>query len=90
MIFVPQKPSEAQLEEEAAAPPEPPPPPQRLCLACRVPMTRSGELNFRVGGSVGGSAFLKGNWNELSEQLQPFSVYHCPSCGKIDLYEPGM
>ena len=52
-------------------------------------MTHSGELNFRVGGRSGGPGFLLGNWNQLSEQLQPFSVYHCPTCGRVDLYEPG-
>jgi len=89
MIFVTQKPSEAQLAEDAQSPSPPTPPPQPVCPACHVPLTRAGELSFRVGGSVGTSAFFKGNWNQLSEQLQPFSVYHCPSCGKIELYEPG-
>ncbi len=59
------------------------------CPNCRTPMTHSGELNFRVGGRSGGAGFLLGNWNQLSEQLQPFSVYHCPTCGRVDLYEPG-
>lgn len=52
-------------------------------------MTASGELEFRVGGRTGGTGFLMGQWNQLSEQLQPFAIYHCPNCGRIDLYEPG-
>ena len=59
------------------------------CPNCRVAMTNAGELQFRVGGRAGGSGFLLGNWNQLSESLQPFAVYHCPNCGRIDLYEPG-
>ncbi|HYA69960.1 MAG TPA: hypothetical protein VEH28_01145 [Thermoplasmata archaeon] len=53
-------------------------------------MTDEGELEFRVGGRAGGSGFLLGNWNQLSEALQPFSVFHCPNCGRVDLYEAGL
>jgi hypothetical protein len=53
-------------------------------------MTSSGQLEFRVGGRAGGSGFLMGNWNQLSEALQPFSIYHCPNCGRVDLYEAGL
>ncbi|MGA7861996.1 MAG: hypothetical protein WCB19_09105 [Thermoplasmata archaeon] len=59
------------------------------CPNCKTAMSAAGELQFRVGGSTGGPGFLLGNWNQLSEQLQPFSVYHCPTCGRVDLYEPG-
>jgi rubredoxin len=89
MIFAPKKPSEAELAEGPPVSSGRIPAPQRICPVCPVPLTPEGELSFRVGGSVGASAMFKGTWNELSEQLQPFSVYHCPSCGKIELYEPG-
>jgi hypothetical protein len=52
-------------------------------------MTRAGEIQFRIGGYTGGAGFLLGNWNQLSEKTQPFSVYHCPRCGRVDLYEAG-
>ena len=82
----------ALLVTDPPAPSDPPSPsaaPATLCPNCHTPMNRSGELEFRVGGRAGGSGFLLGNWNQLSEQLQPFSVYHCPQCGRVDLYEPG-
>ena len=59
----------------------------RVCPNCKVAMSSAGQLEFRVGGRVGGSGFLMGNWNQLSESLQPFSVYHCPNCGRVDLYD---
>ena len=52
-------------------------------------MARSGELSFRVGGRAGMGGALLGEWNQLSESLQPFSIYHCSRCGRIDLYESG-
>jgi Double zinc ribbon len=60
-----------------------------VCPNCKTKMTREGDLQFRVGGSTGGVGMLLGNWNQLSENIQPFSVYHCPTCGRIDLYESG-
>ncbi len=60
-----------------------------ICPNCKTPMTRAGDLEFRVGGSAGGTGFLLGNWNQLTENVQPFSVYHCPTCGRVDLYESG-
>lgn len=50
-------------------------------------MTRTGELNFRVGGGSGGAGVLLGNWNQLSEPLRPSSVYPCPTYGRGDLYD---
>lgn len=59
------------------------------CRSCHQPMTAEGELGFRVGGATGGTGWLLGNWNQLSEQVQSFAVYHCPSCGRIELFESG-
>lgn len=59
------------------------------CPNCKTPMALAGELQFRVGGATGAGGFLLGNWNQLSEQLQPFSVYHCSTCGKVEFYETG-
>ena len=61
-----------------------------ICPNCKTEMSLAGELQFRVGGSTGAAGLLLGQWNQLSEQLQPFSVFHCPTCGRIDLYEPGV
>ncbi len=72
-----------------AGPPTLAPPGTGTCPNCRVPMTRSGELQFRVGGRTGGSGMLLGSWNQLSESIQPFAVYHCARCGRVDLYESG-
>lgn len=58
-----------------------------VCPNCKIAMTRSGQLNFRVGGYTGGSGMMLGNWNQLAEKLQPFAVFHCPNCGRVDLYE---
>ncbi len=52
-------------------------------------MQRTGELAFRVGGYVGGHQTLLGATGEFPEGLQPFAVYYCPRCGKVDLYYPG-
>lgn len=60
----------------------------RTCPNCKIAMTDEGALNFRVGGYTGGSGMLLGSWNQLSESLQPFAIYHCPRCGRVDLYEP--
>jgi hypothetical protein len=59
------------------------------CPSCQVPMTNLGELQFRVGGAAGGTGWFLGNWNQLSERLQPFAVYHCATCGRIQFFEPG-
>lgn len=61
----------------------------RNCPNCKSPMTNAGQISFRVGGYVGGAGLFLGGWNQLAENLQPFSVYHCPTCGKVDLYEVG-
>ena len=42
-----------------------------------------------MGGYTGGSGMLFGGWNQLAEKLQPFSIYQCPNCGRIEFYEPG-
>jgi rubredoxin len=86
MIFV--KPQPAS-ESANPAPTGQPLSSARLCPNCKIPMNRAGDLSFRVGGYSGGAGFLLGNWNQLSERLQSFSVFHCPGCGKIDLYEAG-
>lgn len=67
----------------------PPAAPAHVCPGCHSAMTFAGVLQFRVGGSVGGVGMILGEWNQLSERLQPFSVHHCPGCGRIDLYEAG-
>ena len=53
-------------------------------------MTSLGEIQFRVGGYSGGAGLLIGNLNQLAEKVQPFSAYHCASCGRIDFYEAGL
>jgi hypothetical protein len=64
--------------------------PAGSCPNCKSPMTKLGELQFRVGGYARGAGMLLGNLNQLAENLQPFSVYHCPACRRFDLYEPGV
>jgi hypothetical protein len=59
------------------------------CPSCKAAMDKAGDLNFRVGGSAGGTGFFLGNWNQLSESLQAFAVYHCKSCGKVEFWESG-
>lgn len=52
-------------------------------------MTYAGDIEFRVGERAGGSGFLLGNGNQFAESLQPFSIYHCSGCGRVDLHETG-
>lgn len=68
-----------------AAPPARP----RTCVNCHTQMQYVGQPNFRAGGYVGGTGLLIGGWNQLAENLLAFSLYYCPTCGKVDLYYPG-
>jgi predicted RNA-binding Zn-ribbon protein involved in translation (DUF1610 family) len=61
----------------------------KTCTSCRARMTPMGELNVRVGGYGGPSGLFLAETGPPADKLQPFSVYHCPNCGKIDFYEPG-
>ena len=91
-IFATQTPVPDADESAAGAPPvggTGPPSAERACSNCRTALTPIGDLSFRVGGYQGGSEFLLGQWGQLAEKLQPFSLYHCPSCGKIELWESG-
>jgi hypothetical protein len=90
MIFV--KPHASEEIPAGSMPTSPEPTPTssvKICENCKTALTPVGELNFRVGGYARGSGFLLGNWNQLAENLQPFALYHCPNCGKIQFYEPG-
>ncbi|MGI0054174.1 MAG: hypothetical protein ACREBZ_00390 [Thermoplasmata archaeon] len=89
LSVVPIQPPSKAPGEYPSPPDDPPPRFTGVCPNCKTAMTRSGELEFRVGGYTGGSGLLLGQWNQLAEQKQPFSVYHCPQCGRVDLYEPG-
>ena len=63
---------------------------ERNCTNCNVPLEKSGEMKFRIGGYAKGAGWLLGNWNQLAEDLKPFVLYHCTRCGKVELYEPGV
>lgn len=79
----------APPQPDAAPEPEPVRPNPHVCSTCHTPMTSVGELPFRVGGATGAKGWLLGNWNQLSEEIQSFSVYHCRECGRIDFFELG-
>lgn len=64
-------------------------PSYRSCPNCRAPMDASRTLSFRVGGYTEGPRFFLGNWNQSAEDLQPFAIYHCKSCGKVEFWKPG-
>lgn len=52
-------------------------------------MQLMGDMKFRSGGYSGASGMFLGGWEELMEKTQTFTLYKCPGCGKVDLYEPG-
>lgn len=58
------------------------------CPYCQTDMQDMGTMNFRVGGYSGGAGMLLGGWNQLAEKIQPFEVYRCSSCGKVDFFLP--
>lgn len=61
---------------------------ERNCSNCNRPLENSGSMDFRVGGYAIVGGWLLGNWNQLAESLKTFNLYHCPLCGKVELYEP--
>jgi hypothetical protein len=56
---------------------------------CDGMMQNAGEMHFRTGGYTGAGGMFMGGWNQLAEKTQTFTLYRCPGCGKVDLYEPG-
>ncbi|MBX8636955.1 MAG: nucleotide-binding protein [Thermoplasmata archaeon] len=63
---------------------------ERNCSNCNRRLENAGEMNFRVGGYAKVGGWLLGNFNQLAESLKTFVIYHCPTCGKVELYEPGV
>ena len=60
----------------------------KKCSNCGSEMQLVGDMKFRSGGFSGASGMLAGGWEELMEKTQAFTLYKCPQCGKVDLYEP--
>ncbi len=63
---------------------------ERICSNCQVPLENGGEVKFRIGGYAGGKGWFLGSWNQLAEDVKPFTVSHCAKCGTVELYEPGV
>lgn len=63
---------------------------ERNCSNCNKPLVNAGNMDFRIGGYAKVGGLLLGGWNQLAESLKTFSMYHCPVCGKVELYEPGV
>ena len=59
------------------------------CSNCGAQMVGAGDMHIRVEGYTGMAGMFLGGWNQLSEKIQTFSLYRCPSCGKVDFYEAG-
>ncbi len=59
------------------------------CSNCGGTMQQVGNMKFRSGGYSGATGMFLGGWEELMEQTQTFTLFKCPSCGKVDFYEPG-
>lgn len=76
-----------EFPSEVLQPTSPASPVVHNCPNCAKPMTDAGILEFRVGGYTGIAGSFLGGWNQLAERLQPFTVLHCPTCGKIEFYE---
>ena len=62
----------------------------KKCSNCGGQMQGMGDMKFRSGGYSGATGMLLGGWEEAMEKTQTFSLYRCPECGKVDLYEPGI
>ena len=52
-------------------------------------MQQVGDMKFRSGGYSGATGMFLGGWEEMMEKTQSFTLFKCPSCGKVDFYEPG-
>lgn len=59
--------------------PQPPPIP---CGRCAAAMIFMGSKHFHEGPRYG----MMGDFAELLVNKEPFDVYVCPSCGKIELF----
>jgi hypothetical protein len=58
------------------------------CLRCGRPLSDSGVLEFRTGGTGGAIKLFIGEWGELGEQKVALDFRYCTSCGQVDLRLP--
>lgn len=56
------------------------------CTRCHSQLQDRGDIEFRVGGSGGGTTFLFGGWAELGESKLPMRVLSCPRCGQLAFF----
>ena len=54
------------------------------CLRCQVPMFFKGSSRFPEGPGIS----AMGNPTELMTNREPFDLYFCPKCGKIEFFLP--
>lgn len=54
------------------------------CLRCNVKMKYSGKFRFHEGAKIG----VLGDLFELFQNREPFHLYVCPKCGKVEFFTP--
>jgi hypothetical protein len=63
-------------------------PSDKKCSNCTHFMEEAGEMKFKVASYSGFGSIFLGGWKPAPDNTQSFIVFRCPSCGKVDLYEP--
>ena len=57
-----------------------------LCSSCKIPMERTGNVPFRIGGYAGVRRLIIGDVADVAEHLLSVDLYLCPKCWSIQLY----
>ncbi|MDA4111973.1 MAG: nucleotide-binding protein [Thaumarchaeota archaeon] len=59
----------------------------KKCSNCGHFMENAGDMSFREVGYTGFGGMYLGGWS-AADNMQAFSLFRCPNCGKVDFYEP--
>ena len=59
--------------------------PWSVCLRCRSPQGSLGVTELRTGGMGGAAHLLLGQWAEVGEGKLSVELFHCDTCGHIEL-----
>ena len=54
------------------------------CLRCKIHMKYNGEFKFHEGFSAG----MFGDIFEAVQNKQPFDIYYCDNCSKVEFFVP--
>ena len=56
------------------------------CSSCNIPMERTTDVPFRIGGYAGVRRLIIGDVADVAEHLLSVDLYICSKCGNIQLY----